>query len=314
MSGKSDVRALATGLILDLTYGSAPQPESAFGRAVRWGQEGNAVVREILAADKPCLVARFGSTELACVNFYLRWRRGKLIPLPYPRQIRRIIQVNSGVFPTDDASLDRFSEVFLDALSRTDVMGVWFNRNEHRVVSRFCPDAQLVHLEALSSMLYEDPWSAELSGKTVLVVHPFAKTIQSQYRTRRELLFNNRKVLPEFELKTLVAVQSIAGNDCGFRTWFDALESMREQIAAADFDIALIGAGAYGLPLGASVKDLGKQAVHLGGATQLLFGIRGRRWELAPDEYGVLFNEYWVRPSAEETPLRSAQVEDGCYW
>jgi hypothetical protein len=34
-----------------------------------------------------------------------------------------------------------------------------------------------------------------------------------------------------------------------------------------------------GLPLAAAIKAMGRPALHLGGALQLLFGIRGRRWE-----------------------------------
>ena len=74
-------------------------------------------------------------------------------------------------------------------------------------------------------------------------------------------------------------MQSVAGNSTEYVTWFDALESMRAQIADKDFDVALIGAGAYGLPLAAFVKDLGRKTLHLGGVTQILFGIIGSRWE-----------------------------------
>ena len=86
-------------------------------------------------------------------------------------------------------------------------------------------------------------------------------------------------MLPDFELKTIKAVQTIAGQKSEFETWFDALESMKDQISKTDFDIAIIGCGAYGFPLASYVKDLGKQAIHLGGVTQLLFGIKGKRWE-----------------------------------
>lgn len=309
------MREIARGLVLDLIYGRAPAHEGAFGRRVLWDERGSAAVERLLASGEPCAVARFGSTELACVNYHERWRRGGLVRLPYLPQIRRAVWVNSGIFPTDDEALDRFCEVYLDALGRVDVLGVWFNRNEDRIVGRYCPDAALVELDALNCVQRKEPWSSALAGRTVLVVHPFARTIESQYRTRRALLFDNPRVLPEFELKTLPAVQSLAGNDSGFASWFDALEHMRGQIAGIDFDVALIGAGAYGLPLAAAVKDMGRQAVHLGGATQLLFGIRGRRWEVeSPDDIATLFNEHWVRPSAEETPDGSELVEGGCYW
>ena len=44
---------------------------------------GNAAVRELLAAEKPCLVTRLGDVELYAVSFYRRWRRG-ILKLPYP--------------------------------------------------------------------------------------------------------------------------------------------------------------------------------------------------------------------------------------
>ena len=52
---------------------------------------------------------------------------------------------------------------------------------------------------------------------------------------------------------------------------------MEERIGKIDFDVALLGCGAYGLPFAASIKRMGKKAVHLGVATQILFGIKGKR-------------------------------------
>ena len=129
-------------------------------------------------------------------------------------------------------------------------------------------------------MLYQQPWTAQLQGKRVLVIHPFAKTIESQYANHRARLFADPTVLPEFELKTLLPPQTIAGNADGYASWFDALAQTCERIGRESYDVALIGAGAYGLPIAAFVKSEGRQAVHLGGATQLLFGIKGRRWEV----------------------------------
>ena len=76
-----------------------------------------------------------------------------------------------------------------------------------------------------------------------------------------------------------------------------------------DFDIALIGAGAYGFPLGAYAKQLGKQALHIGGALQLYFGIRGAYY----DQFGY-HNEFWTRPLEEEKPKGFKKVEAGRYW
>lgn len=156
----------------------------------------------------------------------------------------------------------------------------------------------------------EIPWSRILKGKKVLVIHPFADTITAQY-AKRERLWENNDILPEFTLITLKAVQTQCGEiDFRFPTWFDALNYMEKKI---DFDVALIGCGAYGLPLAAAVKEMGKQAIHLGGATQILFGIIGKRWEQSPF-FKAFMNEYWVRPSEEEKPKHADRVEGGCYW
>ena len=88
---------------------------------------------------------------------------------------------------------------------------------------------------------------------------------------------------------------------------------MYKEALNIDFDIALIGCGAYGLPLAVQLKRAGKQAIHIGGALQLLFGIKGTRWENKP-EASILFNEYWIRADLSERPRRLDQVEGGCYW
>jgi hypothetical protein len=58
---------------------------------------------------------------------------------------------------------------------------------------------------------------------------------------------------------------------------------------------------------------LGKKGIHLGGATQILFGIRGKRWDDDPF-FQKLFNDYWVRPHPTEVPGNFQVVEGGCYW
>ena len=100
------------------------------------------------------------------------------------------------------------------------------------------------------------------------------------------------------------------------RDKFDALEWMYQEAMKIDFDVAIIGCGAYGFPLAAKLKQAGKQAIHLAGATQLLFGIKGKRWEEDKTfEYvQKFFNDSWVRPGESEKPKKSDVVEGGCYW
>jgi hypothetical protein len=88
---------------------------------------------------------------------------------------------------------------------------------------------------------------------------------------------------------------------------------MCAEVEKVDFDIAIIGAGAYGLPLAFHVKSLGKKAIHMGGATQILFGIKGKRWD-HHEVISKLYNEHWVRPLPSERPEHYYDIEKGCYW
>ena len=301
--------------ILDTRLNGKKPGETDYGQPIAFGEVGNQLVGDALRRGDPCLVARLGASELRAVSYFTRWSWLRKAGFPYPRSVRTVMRQNAGFFPATSPELDRFAATFLDAASKTDVMAVWFNRNEHRIVQRYCPSASLIELGCLESMRFERPWTAALAAKTVLVIHPFVRSIESQYRAHRSELFSNPDVLPEFELKTMASVQSIAGNTGGFGSWFDALDDMRDRIGREQFDIAIVGAGAYGLPLAAFVKSIGKQAVHMGGATQVLFGIAGRRWEEEyRDSIGAMFNEHWVRPLPEETPERAATVEGGSYW
>jgi hypothetical protein len=101
--------------------------------------------------------------------------------------------------------------------------------------------------------------------------------------------------------------------DDRFEDWFQALDYMTEEALKKDFDVAIIGCGAYGFPLAARLKEAGKQVIHMGGATQLLFGIRGNRWD-AKEEYQALINDAWCRPAENEKPKSAGKVENQCYW
>ena len=61
-----------------------------------------------------------------------------------------------------------------------------------------------------------------------------------------------------------------------------------------EFDVAIIGCGAYGLPLAVEAKRMGKQAIHMGGATQVLFGIKVNRMHIILKHTRNCLN-YWLK-------------------
>jgi hypothetical protein len=286
------------------------------------GQAVSDLIRERLTAPEPCMVSRIGHTELKTLLRRRLVERGLLRnawdyvnsreeAFGWDEAIRTEMRIFSGFFPCDDESLVRFCDLYLHGIEQVDVLGSWL-RGETQFVDHL-EGAQRVPLADLEPFFHRDPWTTALEGRKVLVVHPFEKSVRAQFE-KRSVLFRDRRMLPDFELATVRAVQSIAGNEDGFTSWFEALDSMCARIRDTEFDVALIGAGAYGLPLAAFVKSIGRKAVHLGGALQLMFGIRGNRWDARPD-YQPLFNEHWTRALPEETPRGHQTVDSNTtYW
>ena len=283
-------------------------------------------IREKLLSPEPCMLSRFGAVEIGCVVNYLgiyhqkrkiiKYIKGEAFPWWWEEETMYPMRNNAGFFSATPELLKRFSEMMIEDMPLIDILASW--RFEEEYFSKELQNAYKIDFEPYNPFWSDVPWTAALENKKVLVVHPFAETIQKQY-LRKELIHKDPRVLPTFDLQTIKAIQTIGNQGDGrFETWFDALEFMKNEIDKMDYDVCLLGCGAYGMPLAAHVKRSGKKAVHLGGSLQLLFGIRGARWENsnynATYNYSKLMNEFWVKPSATETPSKAQQVEEGCYW
>lgn len=286
------------------------------------GQEVQDLIRLMLLSDGPCMIARFGSVELQAVVDYLypptipnamRFVKGRIPSWGYAPSTFRTMRINAGFFPATKPMLDRFGKLMIECMPKVDMLGCW--RLEEAVTVQYMPKVLRTPLYTLEPYYFDNPWTTALEGKKVLVVHPFEDTIRKQHAPGRyEYLFVDKRLTPQYELLTLKAVQSIAGNKPDeFEDWFQALEWMKSEIKKIEFDVAIIGCGAYGFPLAAYVKQIGKKAVHLGGSVASLFGIRSNAVEknkkLLP-----LVNDLWVRPSQEETPPGIEMVENSRYW
>jgi hypothetical protein len=260
-------------------------------------EQSSEIIKEILLSDKPAFTGRFGSTEIRAMILH---KLPKPIQIFIRKKVLREMIYNSGFFPASYEKLKRFSEVCTADIKDLDILGSW--RIEEIFYYRALKNVKRIEVKGLEPFLQKNPWSEALKGKKVLVVHPFAETIKKQYETKRQLLFKDTRVLPEFaSLTTVKAVQTMGGNSVVFSDWFAALDYMKDEISKCDFDIAILGCGAYGMPLCAHIKRMGKKAIYMGGSSQLLFGIKGKRWENLP-EFKEIINEHFVRPAENEKP------------
>ena len=155
----------------------------------------------------------------------------------------------------------------------------------------------------------EDGWHYSLSDKKVLFVSPFSDTVKEQAKKYNKI-WNGASI---GEVLTVRSPYSEALTGEPPTRWASKLNKMIDEIRELDFDFATVGCGGLSLSVCRFIKSMGKPCVHLGGGNQLLFGIKGKRW----DDHELLskfYNEHWIRPLAHEVPKNNTLVEGGCYW
>lgn len=265
------------------------------------------------AAPTGWYAGKVGTTELLALEFAHRWLRPSFPPSASWRRPAYRLFIDSGVFPVKKLQFEEFIRVYLEALRQADGLYLWqkdpfLQDFEKVVVRRYAGSAARIFGEDLCYRII--PRIAEMRW---LVVSPFVETMQKQLPKIRQIYGPLADPTPF--AKTLPSCRFLACPQFSylqpspFPSWTEGLCWLTEKALAETFDVALVGAGAWSLPLLANLKQAGKKGIHLGGETQLVFGIKGRRWD-AMD----LYNEHWVRPSREETPPNYLEKENGCYW
>lgn len=283
-------------------------------------EEFGATMASILVSNTPFLVGRFGQTELQILqqekSKEIRGRRYSIIdalacgdPYFYFYGAKARMEL-AGLKPLDPHARRRYTELVSESTQVVDILASWFPLEGW--FTEELHGAKIVELPALEPFR-GSLWTSGLEGKKVLVVHPYADLIFSQYSSNRAKIFRNERILPSFSLQVFQPLNAYEGEVANADSWFAGLESMKAEIRELDFDVALIGAGPFGLPLGAAIKESGRQAVVTGGATQLIFGIWGKRWQ-ADSEVVKIRNSSWTTPYNSVGSQVKKRVDRGAYW
>lgn len=150
-----------------------------------------------------------------------------------------------------------------------------------------------------------------MDNKKVLAISSFDGLIKSQYESG-----NLKKIYKNFP--NIITLETIKFPYCFHnngpqQNYFETLELIFEEIKKIDFDIAILGCGAYGHMLCHKIdNELKKDAIYVGGSIQTLFGIISSREK----EHGkIKYNKYWISDiPLEYRPENFKLIENGCYW
>ena len=283
-------------------------------------EEGAAHICEIFRKEGGCLIGRNGSTELQTLSLFKQM--GHLSPF-----LLQNIELYSGIFPQTAEFFLLWIDTYKKALKQvgTDPAAMGWFRLEAEFEKSLLPSATQITLRSLEPY-YVGPdlrWTKFLAGKKVAVVSSFAETIRSQIPRAAEIwgsAENAETLLPSttewFPIQTGFP-PSVARGRCEWpdsvKSWKDAIRYLYIKVMEVKPDFCIIGCGALGMILGAYLKKEGIKCVIMGGATQVLFGIKGSRWQ----EHNVIskfWNSAWVWPADTETPAAANKIEKACYW
>lgn len=270
------------------------------------------------------LIGRNGTVEVQMILTYLSNQRHNTTHQFY---IER-----TGCFCKDDnpdmvrESIYSMCKQLILAINKCDVsVGPWYRPTlnaERELYNRHCSsNIQYIDLKDLEPY-YAPPdrrWTVHLKGLRIGIISPFAETAFNQTKRRHlvwpkdtDTLLPDAKYIP---IRTYFP-PGVAGNRAGWpddiHNWEHAIEYLERQ-CIGNIDIAIIGCGSIGMILGQRLKAWGIKCIVMGGATQCLFGIKGRRWVSNPT-ISRFWNDAWVSPSVDETPDGWETIENGCYW
>ena len=269
--------------------------------------------------EEGCLIGRNGTIELQVLG------AGENAP----SFLRDTLELHAGIFPSSEQSVELWRKEYINSLKNIHsepIVAGWYKplaEVEKKLLEATCPGAPHIPLRCLEPYYVDEQyrWTKLLAGKRVAVVSSFAKTIEKQIQNREKIWGEKADTLlpPDtqwFPIQTRyppVLAQGRAEWPKGVTTWNGALRYVADCVMAKKPDVCIIGCGGMGMVLAALLKHQGIVCIVMGGAVQVLFGIKGNRWA----NHSVIskfWNEHWVWPAVEETPNGAGKIEGGCYW
>ena len=271
--------------------------------------DGNNLIGHYLKKNKPFAAGKIGGNELQILYYSI------VKANPWGPQFIKEVEDVAGMYPMNEETADWFTETLLNDIKDLDLIPKW-NRVtpdfEKYIFERYCPGTHVTKLQHLEPYFFDKPWTRYLEGKRVAVFSPFASSIKKNFKNLDKIW--NNKIQPNFDLIPIKYPTSIPiTENSSYKLSREIYNEFLQKVREVEFDVGIFGTGHTGLLFALECKRLGKAGIHLGGPTQILFGIKGNRWQEI-EEFSPFFNDYWTKPLQSETPKKVDLVEGACYW
>tara|TARA_E500000331_G_scaffold138338_2_gene135046 strand:+ start:1213 stop:2085 length:873 start_codon:yes stop_codon:yes gene_type:complete len=275
--------------------------------------EGFLKIQELLKNNEPIFIGRLSCFENRFVCNYILSNRLN------DHSLTAAMSNNAGIYMTNDESKKKYCEQYFEAVkdstiitgSRLTTYGL-VNKLKKCIYNWKCLEP--FYFMSLPEYDINNIWG----NKRFLIISSQSNTMKQQINNG-----NIHKVFPkiifsEYNLNNMIFIRppiTFAGNHNNIE-WDENFNKLKEEIEKVkdQFDIALVSCGGYGLITTHFIhKELNRSSIYVGGALQVLFGIKGHRWD-NNNNISCHYNEYWTRPVEEDIPKNCKAVEGGCYW
>ena len=183
-----------------------------------------------------------------------------------------------------------------------------------QIKDKFIEELSIKNFKLLNDTKFSDRIPTiyqHMENKRILVISSFDELIKQQYDNGNvnKLGLN----FPNINGLDVVKFPYCFLNNGPHKNYFETLVSVFKEIKKKEFDIALLGCGAYGHMLTHKIhSELNKDAIYVGGTITNLFGILSSREMKYTD---LKHNEFWITQIPDKCkPSNYKSIEDGCYW
>jgi len=279
---------------------------------------------------------KIGTSEFNAICHFLKRKQSvNQSPTPYPHWILREMTQNAGFWhgndTTLDLALDNWAQNTIEAISNLDVVVCWnpsMRAQELELINYYNTKAKKIPLRALEPYYTpKNQYTLNMTNGPIAVVSPFAKSIEKQWLKRSSLFppygpagpmwHSNQTVIPiSAKYGPAMTAKNIDlswSPDIRNGGYMKAIDYLENQVIQSGAKYAFVGIGCLSLILVDRLKKQGIIAFHTGGGTQIMFGIKGRRWA-NHNVISTFFNQLWTNPEIGEVPSEALNVEGGCYW
>ena len=300
------------------------------------------IKKTIIEPSNKIMIGKIGANELLIIYQFIAIIQNKIVD--FSPDIKREGCLTAGIYPSSKEGFIIFVNKYLEAIKSMNILASWNDRIlefEEYIWNNYISKDKIsngisngilgiVELTSLESFYTESKywWQNLYENKTILIITPFVKSIQTQldlskrdkvWRGKWQGFWSNTINFKYVKFPHPYYISNKEDKDSYPQSLELLMQKYNAEIdAIGDFDIALVGTGAYSILLCDYIKRIKKKnSFHLGGGLQMMCGVYGHRWEPSFNNSSFLkeyINDAWIRPLPEEIPPMYNAQENGAYF